>query len=100
MGLIETNKERIQRLCKNHKVKSLYSFGSVNTARFNNESDIDLVVDFEINDPIEYADHYFELKFELERIFNRSIDLLENKATKNPFLRENIDKSKILIYEQ
>ena len=58
------------------------------------------MVDFETNDPIEYTDNYFDLKFELERILNRSIDLLENKAIKNPFLRENIDKSKVLIYGQ
>lgn len=100
MGLIEMYKDQIQRLCKNHKVKSLYSFGSVNTARFTKESDVDLMVDFAINDPIEYSDNYFDLKFELERILNRSIDLLEKKAMKNPFLKENIDKSKILIYEQ
>jgi predicted nucleotidyltransferase len=100
MGLIETYKDQIQRLCKNHKVKTLYSFGSVNTTRFSKESDVDLMVDFETNDPIEYTDNYFDLKFELERILNRSVDLLENKAIKNPFLRENIDKSKVLIYGQ
>lgn len=99
-GLIETYKEQIRRLCKTHKVKSLYSFGSVNTAGFTNESDVDLMVDFETNDPIEYTDNYFDLKFELERILNRSIDLLENKAIENPFLRENINKSKVLIYGQ
>lgn len=58
------------------------------------------MVDFEASDPIEYADNYFGLKFDLEKIFNRSIDLLENKATKNPFLREKINRSKILIYGQ
>jgi uncharacterized protein len=100
MGLLENYKDQIQKLCKNHKVRSLYSFGSVNSNRFDKESDIDLLVDFETNDPIEYSDNYFDLKFELERILDRSIDLLENKATKNPFLRENIDKSKILIYGQ
>ena len=100
MGLLETYKDQIQRLCKNHRVKTLYSFGSVNTQKFTSDSDVDLMVDFAINDPIEYADNYFDLKFELERILNRSIDLLENKAIKNPFLRENIDRSKVLIYGQ
>ena len=98
MGLMETYKDQIQRLCENHKVKSLYSFGSVNSTRFSNESDVDLMVDFETNDPIEYTDNYFDLKFALERILNRSVDLLENKAIKNPFLRESIDRSKVLIY--
>jgi predicted nucleotidyltransferase len=100
MGLLETYKDQIQRLCKDHRVKTLYSFGSVNTQKFTSDSDVDLMVDFAINDPIEYTDNYFDLKFELERILNRSIDLLENKAIKNPFLRENIDRSKVLIYGQ
>jgi uncharacterized protein len=100
MGLIETYKDQILRLCVNHKVKSLYSFGSVNTPKFKSDSDIDLLVDFEISDPIEYTDNYFDLKFKLEGIFHRSIDLLERKAITNPLLRENIDKSKILIYGQ
>lgn len=98
MRFVEKNKDEIQRLCKNHKVKSLYSFGSVNTTRFSDTSDVDLLVDFAITDPLEYTENYFDLKFELERIFNRSIDLLEKKAIKNQFLRENIDSSKILIY--
>lgn len=100
MGLIEAYRDQIFELCENHKVKSLYSFGSVNTTRFTKESDVDLMVDFDTSDPIEYTDSYFDLKFELERILNRSIDLLESKAIKNPFLRANIDKSKILIYGQ
>lgn len=100
MGLLEAYKEQIQKLCRNLKVKTLYSFGSVNTTRFSKDSDVDLLVDFDTNDPFEYTDNYFDLKFELEKILNRPIDLLESRAIKNPFLRENIDKSKILIYGQ
>jgi uncharacterized protein len=98
MGLLETYKNQIQKLCELHKVKTLHSFGSVNTGKFTQDSDIDLVVDFQIEDPIEYTDHYFDLKFELEKIFNRQIDLLESKAIKNPFLKESIDKTKVLVY--
>lgn len=100
MKLIEKYQDQIQRLCKNHKVKSLYSFGSVNSERFTEKSDVDLIVDFEIEDPLEYTDNYFDLKFELEKILNRTIDLLENKAIRNPFLRESIEKSKVLVYGQ
>lgn len=98
MGLIENYKNQIQKLCEDHKVRTLYAFGSVNTKKFTHDSDVDLVVDFKIDDPIEYADNYFDLKFELEKILNRQIDLLESKAIKNPFLRENIDRTKVLIY--
>ncbi len=100
MGLIDTYKNQIQSLCENHKVKTLYSFGSVNTKNFTQESDVDLIVDFKTDDPFEYTDNYFDLKFELEKILNRPIDLLESKAIKNPFLKERINKTKVLVYGQ
>jgi predicted nucleotidyltransferase len=98
MNFIGKYNNQIQSLCETLKVKTLYSFGSVNTSRFKEESDIDLIVDFKTDDPIEYSDNYFELKFELEKLLKRQIDLLESKAIKNPFLKENIDKTKVLIY--
>lgn len=88
----------LQNLCQQNKVKSLYVFGSVLTENFNDDSDIDLVVDIDSNDPFEYADRYFNLKFALQDLFKRSVDLLENKAIKNPIIRKNIDSSKRLIY--
>ena len=100
MGLIEKYRDQIQRLCENHQVRTLYSFGSVNTTKFTQDSDVDLVVDFKIEDPIEYTENYFDLKFELEKILNRQIDLLESKAIRNPFLKERIDKTKVLVYGQ
>ncbi len=90
----------IAELCKTHKVRSLYAFGSVLTDKFNKESDIDLIVDFE-NLPVEeYADNYFDLKFSLEEILKRSIDLLEEKAIKNPYFRQNVNQQKQLLYGQ
>lgn len=90
--------KEIQKLCEINNVKVLYAFGSVLTEKFEAESDIDLIVDIQSDDPLVYAEHYFNLKFELENILQRKIDLLESKAIKNPFLLENIEKSKTLIY--
>ena len=66
--------------------------------QFTENSDIDLVVDIDSNDPFDYAESYFNLKFAFQDLFSRSIDLLENKAIKNPFIRNNIDCSKSLVY--
>lgn len=88
----------IKNLCLQNKVKSLYVFGSVLTDKFSEKSDIDLVVDIDSNDPFDYADSYFNLKFSLQDLFKRPIDLLENKAIKNPYIRKNIDRSKSLVY--
>lgn len=90
----------IKRLCKTHKVKSLYAFGSILTDKFNQESDIDLLVDFSKIKVEDYADNYFKFKFALQDILNRQIDLLEQKALKNPYLINSIDQEKLLIYGQ
>ena len=95
---LDRYKNDINRLCVENKVKYLYVFGSVLTDNFNDKSDIDLVVDINSNDPLDYANNYFTLKFSLQDLLNRPIDLLENKAIKNPYIRENIDRSKTLIY--
>ena len=47
MKLIENNIQKIIDLCKKHKVHKLFVFGSILTNRFNDKSDIDLVVDFD-----------------------------------------------------
>ena len=88
----------IKDLCRQNNVKSLYVFGSVLSDRFNESSDIDLIVEIDSNDPIDYAERYFNLKFALQDLFKRPVDLLENKAIHNPFIRKNIDNSKHLIY--
>ncbi|WP_439481560.1 nucleotidyltransferase family protein [Cyclobacterium plantarum] len=72
--------DKIRQLCLTHKVNKLFVFGSVLKDSFTNESDIDLVVDFDKVDLNDYADNYFDLKDQLEAIFNRPVDLLEEKG--------------------
>ncbi len=98
MNFLERHINDITKLCKNHKVKSLYAFGSVLTHKFNDDSDIDLVVDFELQEVLDYGDNYYDLKFSLQEILKRPIDLLEETAIKNPYLRQNIEKERQLIY--
>ena len=88
MNLITQNIESIKALCKSHKVKSLYAFGSVLSDKFNDES-VQL---------LDYADNYFDLKFSLEDTLKRPIDLLEEKAIKNPYFKRAIQKNMQLIY--
>lgn len=99
-NILDNYQTSISKLCEDHKVKSLYAFGSVLTDNFGNQSDIDLIVDFEYQDVLDYVDNYFDLKFALEKIFNRSIDLLEEKALKNPYFKQSIYQQRQLIYGQ
>ena len=90
--------DKIKTLYAKHKVNKLFVFGSVLKDTFTNESDIDFVVDFEKLDLSDYADNYFDLKDQLESIFNRPVDLLEEKGIRNPYFRKQIENEKHLIY--
>ncbi len=88
----------IHKLCKIYKVKSLYAFGSVLSNNFTNKCDIDLIVDFQQLEVLDYADNYFDFKFSLEDVLKRPIDLLEEKAIKNPYFKQTVNQQKKLIY--
>ena len=98
MNFLNQYNAQIADLCRRYNVERLFAFGSVLTDRFNDESDVDLIVDIADESPLEYADNYFNLKFGLSDLFGRSVDLLENKALRNAQMRKHIDESKQLIY--
>ena len=98
MNLISSNIETIKKLCDLYHVKSLFAFGSVTRNELKPSSDIDFLVEIDNDDPLSYSDDYFGLKFQLEQLFKRPIDLLEEKALRNEYLKRNIDNSKILVY--
>jgi hypothetical protein len=98
MNFLNQYNAQIADLCRRYSVERLFAFGSVLTDRFNDESDVDLIVDIADESPLEYADNYFNLKFGLSDLFGRPVDLLENKALRNAQMRKHIDESKQLIY--
>jgi predicted nucleotidyltransferase len=90
--------EKLNSLCLQYNVDKMYLFGSALNANFNTESDIDLLVKFK---PIElalYFDNYINFKQNLESLFGRDVDLVEEQTLKNPILIQSINKSKELIY--
>lgn len=99
MKLIESNMQKIIDLCKLHKVKTLAVFGSILTDKFNDNSDIDLLVNFNSNDIEDYVTNYFGLKDALVNLFNRDVDLIEEKGIKNKFFLRNLNTTKQIIYE-
>jgi predicted nucleotidyltransferase len=98
MKYIDSYISKITTLCKRYKVRKLFVFGSVLTDRFNEQSDIDFVVDFDKDKVDDYFLNYFDFKYSLEDIFGRKVDLLENQTITNPYLKKNIDATKALIY--
>ncbi len=100
MNIIDQNIGKLIELCLSHKVKELYVFGSATSEKFNDSSDIDMLVQFGQVDILEYFDNYMDFKENLENLLNRSIDLVENQAIRNPIFRKIVDRDKKLIYER
>lgn len=97
---LQTNQiQLVKDACALYNVRTLFAFGSVTNDKFNADSDVDLVVDISESDPFKYSDNYFSLKRRLEHIFNRQIDLLELRAIRNPFRKQEIDRTKVLLYD-
>ena len=98
MILKKTNTKKLKTICKSHLVTKMYMFGSAASGTMKRNSDIDILVNFAEMDLYNYFDNLLSLKEKLENIFNKPVDLLEEQAVKNPYLRRSIDKNKVLIY--
>ena len=98
MNEIDKYSADIQKLCTKYNVKTLYAFGSVLTDKYSGKSDLDFLVDFDAIDLNLYADNYFNLKFSLEDVLNRSIDLIEEKAIRNPYFKQVVNSQRKLVY--
>ena len=85
--------QRNQDLLKKYHVKKIGLFGSYGRDESSGKSDIDLLVDFEEKS----FDNFIELAFELEKIFNRKVDLLTEKGV-SPYILPYI-KNEVQWYE-
>lgn len=98
MDLKQNDIDKINAICSSHHVERLHVFGSAASGKLNKNSDIDVLVKFSDMDLYHYFDNLLSLKEELEKIFNRPVDILEEQALKNPYLKRSIYRNKILVY--
>lgn len=98
MDLKQNIIDKINSICSSHHVERLHIFGSAASGKMNKNSDIDVLVKFSDMDLFHYFENLLLLKEELEKLFNRPVDILEEQALKNPYLKKAIDRNKILIY--
>lgn len=97
--LIQKNQTEFTNLCKEHNVKTMFAFGSSVTGNFDfDKSDIDLLVEIDEPDPIKKGEKILSIWDKLESFFKRKVDLLTNPNIRNPYLKQSVDESKVLIY--
>ncbi|MDY6326149.1 MAG: nucleotidyltransferase domain-containing protein [Bacteroidales bacterium] len=87
-------------ILKQYKVKTAYLFGSVLTDRFDENSDIDLLVSFEdfTQDPLERGENSWNLQFALEDSLHREVDLINEASLKNPYFIKEVNETRYKIY--
>lgn len=96
---ITTKQNDIEKLCQKYHVRRLAIFGSALDDSFDPErSDLDFLVEFESMPPAEYADTYFGLLEELQILFKRPIDLVNESSLSNPWLQREIQQKQSLLY--
>ena len=80
---------------KNQPVKRVYLFGSQIRNEATEKSDIDTLLELDYSQPIGLK--FIKMKFELQEILKRKVDVLSNNAV-SKYFRPQIDKEKYLIY--
>jgi predicted nucleotidyltransferase len=86
--------DKIIDVCKQRHILMLFVFGSVLTEKFNDKSDIDLLVLFKPLELGEYADNYFQAAESFEKMFNRPVDLITDRSLGNPYFINAVNATK------
>ncbi len=98
-SLIRSKSRKLAEICVKHHVRHLELFGSAATDSSDSEkSDVDCLVEFKELTPAAHADAFFGLLEDLERIFERDIDLVEPRAIRNPYFLEAIQQQRVTVY--
>ncbi|HSM25666.1 MAG TPA: nucleotidyltransferase domain-containing protein [Anaerolineaceae bacterium] len=97
---IEYSQKDLEKFCQRWKIIRLEIFGSAIRDDFNEESDIDLLVEYHPDFHRTLVDME-EMQKEIEEIFNRPVDLITRNSierSQNPYKRQNILGQAIVIY--
>ena len=89
----------LEQLCVLYNVERLDLFGSAASGSHRKgASDLDFLVEFQPLPAGAYADAYFGLLEDLERLFGSPVDLVVDSAIRNPFFRQRVEETRTQIY--
>lgn len=95
---IDFDRLRIRDFCQKWKATSMAFFGSVLRDDFRPDSDVDVMLAFNPNAHWSLFD-IVDMKLELEEIFKRNVDILEEGTVRNPIKRRCIYENIEVVYE-
>ena len=95
---IDFDRSRIKDFCHKWKATRMAFFGSDLRDDFRPDSDVDVMLAFNQNAHWSLFD-IVDMKLELEGIFKRDVDILEEGTVRNPIKRRCIDENIEVVYE-
>jgi uncharacterized protein len=90
-------RKQIIKFCRRWQVIEFSLFGSALREDFAQDSDVDVLVRFAPEAKISLFD-MAQMQIELEQLFQRSVDLLEKDALRNPYRKREIMNTAQVIY--
>ncbi len=89
-------KTDIEKICQELSLQHLDLIGSAAREDFSVESDIDVLVTFAGDENL--FERFFSLKSRLEAVFKRKVDVVEERAIRNPFFKKAVNKDRVRVY--
>ena len=89
--------ESIAAFCRRWKVSRFSLFASILTNDFTPRSDVDVLVTLRDDAGLSLWD-WIEMRDELEQLFGRRVDLIDESGLRNPFRRHEILRTRKVIF--
>lgn len=94
---VSISQKDIDIIVARYNIKELSVFGSSIRNDFTEKSDIDLLIVFKDSEKISLMD-LIDIQDYFEKLTKRTVDIVEPAGLKNPYRREAILNSKVLLY--
>ena len=99
IDLIEQHRPQIEQLCRRYQVKRLELFGSAASGEFDPVTRaVDFFYELDHKESKDYADRFFDLKDDLEKLLGCKVDLVSAKDAKNPYFLEVANRHRLTLY--
>jgi predicted nucleotidyltransferase len=95
---IHARLDDIRRILADHRVKTAYVFGSALRENFKDDSDLDLLIEFEKGITTkDYADLYWDLGDKIEKLTGREVDLVTLSSITNKYFLMELENTREAI---
>ncbi len=99
IDLIEQHRAELEELCRKYRVKTLEVFGSAVDGTWDPAcSDLDFLVQFLPEAAARSFWGYFDLRDELQEVFQRRVDLVMPSAIRNPYFLKAVNQQRQVLY--